>query len=107
MGSVPMKHHVYSTDNCLRNLLYRCSTGFISNTIFEFLFQVAAANMRSEITKALNDAIADEKSAKDIIADVKEIVVKTGIAEQDVVVLVMRLNVEKKGYLFKTRFSSL
>ena len=62
---------------------------------FRFLFQVAAANMRSEITKALNDAIADEKSAKDIIADVKEIVVKTGIAEQDVVVLVMRLNVSK------------
>ena len=24
MGSVPMKHHVYSTDNCLRNLLQRC-----------------------------------------------------------------------------------
>ena len=44
--------------------------------------------MRSEITKAINDAIADDKSAKDIIADVKEIVVKTGIAEQDVVVLV-------------------
>jgi len=56
--------------------------------VVAFRNQVAAANMRSEITKALNDAIADEKSAKDIIADVKEIVVKTGIAEQDVVVLI-------------------
>jgi len=56
--------------------------------VVAFRNQVAAANIRSEITKSLNDAIADEKSASAIIADVKEIVVKTGIAEQDVVVLI-------------------
>ena len=49
---------------------------------------MAAANVRSEITKSLNDAISDEKSVKEIIADVKEIVIKTGVSEHDVVVLV-------------------
>ena len=52
---------------------------------------MAAANVRSEITKSLNDAISDEKSVKEIIADVKEIVIKTGVSEHDVVVLVRSL----------------
>ena len=52
---------------------------------------MAAANVRSEITKSLNDAISDEKSVKEIIADVKEIVIKTGVSEHDVVVLVRQL----------------
>merc|ERR1712029_1056948 len=56
--------------------------------VVAFRNQVAAANIRSELTRSINEAIADEKSVKDIIADVKDIVVKTGIAEQDVVVLI-------------------
>merc|ERR1712226_894679 len=56
--------------------------------VVAFRNQVAAANVRSEITKSLNDAISDEKSVKEIIADVKEIVIKTGVSEHDVVVLI-------------------
>merc|ERR1712029_810643 len=56
--------------------------------VVAFRNQVAAANIRSELTRSINEAIADEKSVKDIIADVKDIGVKTGIAEQDVVVLI-------------------
>ena len=58
---------------------------------------MAAANVRSEITKSLNDAISDEKSVKEIIADVKEIVIKTGVSEHDVVVLV-RSSLEYPSY---------
>jgi len=56
--------------------------------VVAFRNQVAAANVRSEITKSLNDAISDERSVKEIIADVKEIVIKTGVSEHDVVVLI-------------------
>merc|ERR1712029_1017708 len=68
--------------------------------VVAFRNQVAAANIRSELTRSINEAIADEKSVKDIIADVKDIVVKTGIAEQDVVVLIWQsvmTGVEQEG----------
>ena len=49
---------------------------------------MAAANLRSDMTRTLSDAIADEKSGKEIIAELKEFVTKTGISEQEVAVLV-------------------
>ena len=65
---------------------------------------MAAANVRSEITKSLNDAISDEKSVKEIIADVKEIVIKTGVSEHDVVVLVRSsFNISERGDLATTQ----
>lgn len=49
---------------------------------------MAAANVRSDMTRTLSDAIADEKSGKEIISELKEFVTKTGISEQEVAVLV-------------------
>jgi hypothetical protein len=49
---------------------------------------VASANIRSDMTRTLSDAIADEKTGKEIIAELKEFVLKTGISEQEVAVLV-------------------
>ena len=44
--------------------------------------------------RTLSDAIADEKSGKEIISELKEFVVKTGISEQEVAVLVsLRLQI--------------
>lgn len=46
------------------------------------------------MTRTLSDAIADEKSGKEIISELKEFVVKTGISEQEVAVLVsLRLQI--------------
>jgi len=56
--------------------------------IVAFRKQVAAANLRSDMSRTLSDAIADEKSGKEIIAELKEFVTKTGISEQEVAVLV-------------------
>ena len=56
--------------------------------IVAFRKQVAAANIRSDLATVLNDAIAEEKSTKDIIVELKEVVQKTGISEQEVVVLI-------------------
>jgi len=56
--------------------------------VVAFRKQVAAANVRSDMTRTLTDAIADEKSGKEIIAELKEFVTKTGISEQEVAVLV-------------------
>jgi hypothetical protein len=56
--------------------------------VVAFRKQVAAANVRSDMTRTLSDAIADEKSGKEIISELKEFVVKTGISEQEVAVLV-------------------
>ena len=52
---------------------------------------MAAANVRSDMTRTLSDAISDEKSGKEIIAELKEFVTKTGISEQEVAVLVRYL----------------
>jgi len=56
--------------------------------VVAFRKQVAAANVRSDMTRTLSDAIADEKSGKEIISELKEFVTKTGISEQEVAVLV-------------------
>lgn len=56
--------------------------------VVAFRKQVAAANVRSDMSRTLTDAIADEKSGKEIIAELKEFVTKTGISEQEVAVLV-------------------
>lgn len=56
--------------------------------VVAFRKQVAAANIRQDIVQAINDAIAEEKPAKEIISEVKELIQKTGISETDVVVLV-------------------
>merc|ERR1719361_3315253 len=52
--------------------------------VVAFRKQVAAANVRSDMIRTLSDAIADEKSGKEIISELKEFVVKTGISEQEV-----------------------
>jgi len=56
--------------------------------VVAFRKQVAAANIRQDIVTAINDAIAEEKPAKEIIAELKALVQTTGILETDVVVLV-------------------
>jgi len=56
--------------------------------VVAFRKQVAAANVRQDMTRTLSDAIADEKSGKEIISELKEFIAKTGISEQEVAVLV-------------------
>ena len=62
---------------------------------------MAAANVRSDMTRTLSDAIADEKSGKEIIAELKEFVTKTGISEQEVAVLVRYLINRESTYVGK------
>jgi len=56
--------------------------------VVAFRKQVAAANIRQDIITALNDAIAEEKPAKEMVAELKELSQKTGVSEPEVVVLV-------------------
>ena len=56
--------------------------------------------------RTLSDAIADEKSGKEIISELKEFVVKTGISEQEVAVLVsLRLQIHFILMYFSTIFN--
>jgi len=56
--------------------------------VVAFRKQVAAANIRQDLITALNDAIAEEKPAKEMVAELKELSQKTGVSEPEVVVLV-------------------
>jgi len=54
--------------------------------VVNFRKQVSATNVRNDLNRTLTDAIAEEKSEKEIVAELKEFVTKTGISEQEVAV---------------------
>lgn len=66
--------------------------------VVNFRKQVAASNLRHDLIRMLSDAIAEEKAEKEIITELKQFISRTGITEQEVVVLVWQCIMEAEEW---------